>query len=125
MSKPRTAIGHMTYLVRYYNGRTQHEKQPGRRFGPAPKGIPAVESPGMGTERREDNYRAQTGRTPVPVARGYLGMATPQSYAYLRGLTPRQRRRSWKKELSNARRIGDRELGRKVDAALAEQEAAA
>lgn len=56
-------------------------------------------APPMSADRREANYRRQTGRVRVPVARGFLSEAAfrPQAYAEVMGLTPRQRRRSWKK----------------------------
>lgn len=88
----------LTEAVQFATWRSRaYGKQPGRRFGPPMPGVPAVETPGMGTKRREDNYRRQTGRTAIGVVADYLAMCTPRSYAELSGLTPRQRRRSWKK----------------------------
>lgn len=96
---------------------SQGEKQPGRKFGPRPAlpGHQRTLEP-LSTAQREHNYRDQTGRRerPAPVFRLLPGWA--KTYAVLQGLTPRQRRRSWHKELSAARRVADRSLASKDEA---------
>lgn len=118
--KPRKSQTVMTHRVQLAALRSRTGgKQPGRKYGPAPKGVPAVESPGMGARRREDNYRKQTGRTSALglLPDNSLVYVVPRAYAHWAGLTPRQRRRSWKKR-DHALRRGplsqvDVELGSK------------
>ena len=122
MSKPRKAQTVMTHKVQLATLLTKTGgKQPGRRFGP-----PVTNSwpmPGVaptGTDRREAIYRAQTGRIRRPMTSRMDAATSPKAYALLMGLTPKQRRRAWHKELTAARILGDRELARKADAALME-----
>lgn len=72
-------------------------KQPGRRYGPPPAARPAGQAAVTTPAAREAAYRHQTGRRLTLVPSGYLNLTTPQAYARLNGLTPRQRRRSWHK----------------------------
>jgi hypothetical protein len=117
IKKSQTVMTHRAQLARLLSA---GEKQPGRRYGPRPAlvGHQRTLEP-LTNDRREANYRAQTGRIRRQPTRQDDVSGAPQAYARLMGLTPRQRRRSWHKELSAARVLEERELARRVDAELA------
>lgn len=87
-------------------------KQSGRKYGPRPLATRAQRTlEPLTNDAREAAYRRQSGRRVRPAdPRAHLG--APQEYARMAGLTPRQRRRSWHKELTAARRVGIGEMVR-------------